>query len=73
MRTKDYEGRYPLVGDDILEDWVKREESTTVRCLLDACGAVHVKGAVEHELEKALDSKTGLYGERLCRLLYPDD
>ena len=76
MHTKDYEGRYPLVSDilyDILEDWMRREESATVRCLLDACGAVDVRGAVEHELKKALDSKTGLCGERSCRLCYPDD
>ena len=76
MHTKNYEGRYPLVSDilyDILEDWMRREESATVRCLLDACGAVDVRGAVEHELKKALDSKTGLCGERSCRLCYPDD
>ena len=76
MRTKDYEGRYSLVSDilyDILEDWGRREEWATVRCLLDACGAVHVRGAVEHELKKALDSKTGLCGEHLCRLCYDDD
>ena len=76
MHTKDYESRYPLVSDilyDILEDWMKREESATVRCLLDACGAVHVRGAVEHKLKKALDSKTGLCGERSCRLCYGND
>ena len=76
MHTKEYEGRYPLVSDilyDILEDWMRREESATVRRLLDACGAVDVRGAVEHELKKALDSKTGLCGKRSCRLCYPDD
>ena len=75
--TEEYERRCELVSDmlyDILVDWRKRDAPTaTLGRLLDACGAVHVRGAVEHELKKALDSNTGLCGTRSCRLCYGDD
>jgi Leucine-rich repeat (LRR) protein/GTPase SAR1 family protein len=73
MSVKDYENRYPLVSDilyDILEDWMRREETATVRLLLEACGAVDVRGVVEDKLKKALESKTGLCGTHSCRLCY---
>ena len=40
MHTKDYKGRYPLVSDilyDILENWMRREESATVRRTSPRC------------------------------------
>ena len=72
--TKDYESRYPLISDvvyDILEDWMRgNPRNATVRRLLDACDAVRVRGAVEHELKT---SKIGLCSKPSCALCHHDE